>query len=865
MEHWQFLIQKQGDRSWHNLESPNLEISEGWYRVLARSNLRNTDVEIRITHSSIQEIPPKRRIEKRSHRTNAEGLMAVIPFTHLKPGIWELQCSGGLISDLLGTSWQYGIYLQVLSEESTQLWGQWYSGENVSSHLPQYPDITSNSNWKSVITPKPQPTFKPDPELTDLSTETTTPATVIDQPVSPVSVKGETAEQILKNLMDLALPTSETLLEDGKVMETLATKPRTPLSLTLDQEAYVAYWGEIAVIHGLVALQDQINQAGETPYPESLYDLQLLIELRSPLTSEILTQVRQPLPNSSLPITISSTIDIPLNCESKLILADINLYGALSEFGEVILLASKSFTITADVTELLAITAAARLNQQNLLDHPITAQTEPEPSISIDLRLFNLAKTPQTDYPQSIQISLNKSLPPQLDCEKLETASLRDARRTQRVSELNQLADPPLPQLPKLPENQITDQGFTTTDVVTESSVDENLVDKSENIAPINLAQLVIRHHRARILHSTFRYLKRLKVLPDQTQQLKTDTPDALSLPAANDSPQIDINVVEYENTPELVSEHPKFEDDSEAPGSLLPNLELNAEANLYSSPLIRKWTQSKGYFLPESIIEILEQQKLADEQQVQLSTETLDINSSLNLELETDIAADQLPLPSLANATPTASAVEIEEMTISAQPEAENISAEISLPFSDSQFPPADDLKTSAAWLTQEFVIEDTYSETTLDLRDGYSSGQNQQPISDLSHTPLMEGRIVEPLPIPQLHVPDGELIAGTSVRVRVELPVVSPEIVIKLWVEDCQTRWLLDGPHLLTDLLPNSLGSLDVITQFNIPFGCLEIRFEAIALNQATQQESHKVTVLRSVIPPDLPNLQLDELLGI
>lgn len=838
MEHWQFLIQKQGDRSWRNLESPNLEISEGWYRVLARSNLRNTDVEIRITHSSIQEIPPKRRSEKRSRRTNAEGLMAVIPFTYLKPGIWELQCSGDLISDLFGQSWQYGIYLQVLSQESTQIWGQWHRGENVASNVAQYRDATDDGNQKSVVPPEPQLTLKSDPDSSDSLTETATDDSVNDQPVSPVGFKGETAEQILQNLINLALPTSETLLEDGKVEETLATKPRTPLSLTLDRETYIAYWGEIAVIHGLVELQEQSNQAGETPYPETLYALELLIELRSPLSSEILTQVRQPLPNSSLPITISSTIDIPLNCESKLILADIILYGALTELGEVIPLASKSFTITADVTELLAITAAARFNQENLLDHPIAPPTEPEPSLSIDLGLFNLAKTAQTDSAQSIQISLNKSLPPQLHREKLAAASLR-------VSQLNKLADSPWPQLPKLPENQNTGKGLATADVVTESSIDEKLIEKNENIAPINLAQLVIRHHRLGMLHNSFRYLKRLKVV-DQSEELKDDIADALLLTSAEDSPQID--------TAELVTDDAEFQDDSEAAGSLSPDLELNAEAHLYSSPLIRKWTQSKGYSLPDSIIEILDQQKLPDEP-VPPSTEIVEINSLLDLELETDIAADQI----------TDSAVEIEETEIFAQPEAENISAQIALPSPDSELPPADDLKTPSPWLTQEFVIEDTYSEPSVDLIDSHSSAQKEEPMSDLSNTPLISGQIVEPLPIPQLHVPDGELIAGTSVRVRVELPVVSPEIVVKLWVEDCQTRWLLDGPHLLTDLLPNSLGCLDVITQFNIPFGCLEIRLEAIAFNQATQQESHKATVVRSVIPPDLPNLRLDELLGI
>ena len=191
MEQWQFLIQKQGDRSWHNLESPNLEISEGWYRVLARSHLRNTDVEIRIIHSSISEISPKRQIQRRSQRTNAEGLMAVIPFTHLQPGIWELQCSGDLISDLFGKSWQYGIYLQVFSEESPMVWGQSHTGENIASNLPQPPDAIADGNLKSAITPEPLSSSKSDQEPTDLPSETVTDGTDIEPPVSPVFLKGE--------------------------------------------------------------------------------------------------------------------------------------------------------------------------------------------------------------------------------------------------------------------------------------------------------------------------------------------------------------------------------------------------------------------------------------------------------------------------------------------------------------------------------------------------------------------------------------------------------------------------------------------------------------------------------------------------
>ncbi len=40
--------------------------------------------------------------------------MVVIPYTWLKPGLWELCCSSiDLMSDLLGDSWQYAVKLQV--------------------------------------------------------------------------------------------------------------------------------------------------------------------------------------------------------------------------------------------------------------------------------------------------------------------------------------------------------------------------------------------------------------------------------------------------------------------------------------------------------------------------------------------------------------------------------------------------------------------------------------------------------------------------------------------------------------------------------------------------------------------------------
>jgi hypothetical protein len=832
MEQWQFLIQKQGDRSWRNLESPNLKISAGWYRVLARSHLPNTDVEIRISHSLNPEVPGTREIEKRSRRTNPEGLIPIIPFTHLKPGLWELQCSGYVTSDLYSQSWEYGICLDVFSQESSPLSPTAPNQENR--------DATADHHLPSTA-PESPPHLKIHPQPRDFST-------------SPVDVKGETVAQIVQHLIDLALPVSETLLEDEQVAE---IKPPTPLSLTLDRENHIAHWGEIVVIHGRVESGSEFSQPDETPYSAILYGLELVIELRSPLSSQILSQIRQPLPNSLLPITISSAIDIPVDCPSQLILAEINLYGSFTELGAVQLLATQSFTITADISQLLAITQASQLTKQNLLDQSPAPALETDPPIRIDLGLFNLVKTIQTTHYPAIKISPNKSLPPQLNPKKLAAA--------RRLSELHQLADSPVPQLPKLPDNPKT-QPPSVSETVAIVDSEENPIEKNNTLRPINLGKLLIKHHPLQMLKSSFPYLKPLKALPAKTEEPENQTSDMLSPPAFEDSPQIE--------TPELQSDEAELENELVTEESSPEEAELNQEDYLYSSPLIRKWMQSQGYSLPESMIEALNQESIPDEQMLLLSPseESEEIDSSPNLEEETDTATEEILFVADTTETPSAASTEeIAEINTLEEVETGNILEEITIDTSEFDLPPAlvEHPTTSPDWLAQEFVVEDTYDIYIAPCAEGgidnHSSGLQEESVSDLSHTPLLPAAIAEPLPVPHLYVPDGELIAGSNIRVKVELPVISPEIVVKLWMKDFQTRWLLDGPHLLAELLPNSMGNLEVIAQLNIPFGCVEILVEAIAYHPTTQQESHKVTVVRNVIPPNLPQLQLDELLGI
>ncbi|WP_260446000.1 MULTISPECIES: hypothetical protein [unclassified Nostoc] len=987
MEHWQFLIQKQGARSWHILESPNLEILEGQYRILARSSLSNTDVEVRVTHSSSQEVQPTRRIFKRSRRTNSEGLMAVIPFTYFDAGVWELRCNGDLMSDLLGKSWQYSVQIKVLSEaeeaeqrknlESKSL----DQADTVSENLDTAPeeraiildeaiavsaelDTTVVPNEENLATALEEPvitldeaiavsaelatTVVPDegnldtapeepaitldeaiavsaeleiatdsnsattvvPDEEKLDTDPEEPAItldeaiavsaelpttvvpdetekdiVIDDPVSPVWLKGETAEQILQNLIDLALPDSELLLNDEEVTDSPAAE--LPLLLTLDQDSYIARWGQALTINGHIELKDKTNlEQTETLSPKSLQALELGIELRSPLESEILTQIRH-LPDQELPFTINTSIDIPADFESKLILADISLYGRFTDVDEIIRLASQSFTITADVTELLAITATAKPSTSlTSLNDPIApsdspdASTEPETAMRIDLKLFNLVKISKTDQSQILNPSPNTALPPQINLQVLRETTLRTSKNSGNS-----------PQLPKLPPLQI--DANPHTDVIAESPTPEELPEKDTTIAAINLEQLVIKQRRMSILDTTFPYLRRVQALSgDAEEEVKNNVPpDTLEVEAPEDFPPLDVIVTEDENIPELVLDdahfqeksvaevetqsNEKFQEESVAEVETQPNPQFITTGNLYSSPLLRKWMQSQGYSLPESINE-LESQNYdrnfpAQQTQLFLSAGTPDVDIDLPLSLDDatgmweESQESVFDPENLGEDTDTANEAALETVE---DPVVEKVSEPtLSMALVRQLPPPPPPIKVNiaSAWLAQEIVVDDTDSELEADATNNYLLEEDKEPLLALSPSLSITTGAIEPLPIPQLHVPEGELIADKLIIVRVVLPEVPPQVVVKLWVEDYQTRWLLDGPHLLTNLLPNALGGLEVMTQLKIPFGCIEIRIEAIALDLTTQQESHKVTTVRTVIPPDLPNLQLDELLGM
>ncbi|MGB3649756.1 MAG: hypothetical protein WBA41_00900 [Rivularia sp. (in: cyanobacteria)] len=938
MEQWQFLIQKEGERTWHPLSKPGIEIIEGRYRVVARSKRTNTDVEVRVTHSDPNELPPKRRIQKRRRRTNSEGLTAIIPFTYLKSGIWELQCSGDLMSDLLGASWQYTVNLQVIPSgvnSARNLDKQHKNGEGIQlkqtkskikiqssrySPSPLQELTTNDAGLFSSISVEPissksrntnsskqisiRSNSAPKADLDKVVSEK--PAQKLRESLKAASDKQKAVTKTAQSTQNkIVSDTSEKRQNSAKTASVVkpaqkpkssqhqavsaSSVPKTPQKSSTKQNQNVSQdtpkpqeksldtsnltvsekltknenlaiieqtaspvrvKGETAeqILQNLIELAlpnaeplladetiedtsttpplplqltlDRVNHVAswgesitldglvelkETTNVKQISQAEVRIELRSPQNSELLQSVCQPNPNKSLPFAIASSIDIPQKCASKLILGEVKLYGALSSNGVVELLASQSFIITADIKELVAITVANPKYEKEL-----SLENTPEiiePAVSLDLELFNLVKTVKPEKSVPGIASNKKSLPPRIEPRKF--------RRKVTSHSLK------LPNVPGYQEkiNEYINNGYIVSGCA--------------------------------IGGTSFPYLRKLKPLPSSDIEAESDYEVEATYTSVADNQNLDpSSAADNTSQAELVVEHHNdtYEELGEpvTPRSSEFIVEKNPGTS-NTSPLIRQWMLSQGYSLPEPIdVEYEDYDIEANHQEISQQADKTkaetDDKQLLNQEkgqvstnVTNSVNIQTTPSPYLSIST--SSAWDINQIT------------------------------TPSTQLAQEIVVDDTdiFTDDILTAEDSESNQPIEKAIDSSCTALTISTQKIEHLPTPQLYIPRGELVAGKSLNLRVRLPEGNSHLAIKLWLEDCQTRILLDGPHLLTNLTPNNNNELEVITKLNIPFGCIEIRLEAIAINTVTQQESHKFTIQRTVIPPDLPNIQFDAILGM
>ncbi|WP_368006713.1 hypothetical protein [Laspinema palackyanum] len=701
MEDWEFLIQKEGDRAWLSVESPEVEILEGRYRMVARCSRNNVPVEIRAIYQSSEEFPPKRRMQKRGTRTNAEGLMVVIPFTRLKPGFWDFTC-------FLDQTTQGSIRVEVLSIEeegdsdfSGGLTSAGFEEGTESDREEEFSDMEGADRLQAAAEAVAEDEAAGVPQEQNPGTTT---------PVADPSVPGKL--YAFPDLLPSVAEGSRTSPPPVPPSPPQAQPQKLPpLQLVLQRETYMVKWGKVLTLEGRI-------EAVDGKIGDRLPGLELRVMLQNPQTGAKIVEVAHPLSAGTLPMPFSCPVEIPQQTNSHLLLGEVSLSD-----GSGTQLRRRSFTITADLDDLLGA-ISPDLSEEKLLEHSresIHQQNVEE----IDASFDEILETIKKSQPISFEPSGNQVLPPQIVKPQAKSPQagkpldLPTFNRPQPSPPAEEVKPPdPAIATPAEPETPNTSapvpQELPTTPAETEATAPSPEV-KSEPDRAAKKASPVDQAFQS--LHLQDRFFSRLNAL-------------------AGDRELSDWLKISFTPVSEESEENPFEMDEIGGTG------EGSNRESLGGMP-----------------------------------------------------------------------------------PEPEEID-----------------------WEAQEIVVDDEL------LAEASIAAASAKEGAALLLLPADQ-----PVPKPRLSLPKGELSAGRSVKVTVQLPQMLPRIYVKLWVLDRQSRTVLDGPHWLTQFWPTGFGDVEGTRELMVPYGSLQVQFEAIAVEMQTQRESHKVSLERQISPPTPPSLPL------
>ncbi len=356
MAYWEFLLQKESDRDWLPLETAHVEISEGRYRIIAHSSYCQAHVDIQLSRLLTEHMPPQRKTLKRSGTTNENGLMVVIPFTHLTPGHWTVTCTA--TPDAVDAPWQFGVQLEVLAIESgAEYWETELDEASLAEQLTPPPSVSDISQ------PTEEVTFP-------TATATWTEADVT--PANPFAI--------------------QTPLED------------LPLRLQLQHQALVAQTAEPLALRGQIMTFSQVEGlAGEGT---------LWIQLRNPETGAVVHQSAQALSIAALPSRFKVMMPLPNTASTRLLVGELSLWTA-SDPPQV--LAIQGFTVTLNLDALLEVVAnQAESTTTNTFEDVATANetADSSPSETTRQRVVDPLSPRSVPFRQIYLPSSGLTLPP---------------------------------------------------------------------------------------------------------------------------------------------------------------------------------------------------------------------------------------------------------------------------------------------------------------------------------------------------------------------------------------------------------------------------------------------------------------------
>ena len=802
---WEFLLQQEGDRSWLPLESPDVEILEGRYRVMVKTAVPDTVMDIRITHESTDELPTKRRTQVRSGETSAKGLLLVIPFTQMQPGVWELAI--GVPHDesrdeARGATQHYSVQLHVLTKES-DVAGEWepdWSQPEPALNLASKPEPTSASSPESgpesspeanvaVISPFAEPVNPsqmlspvspleqpeadlvaslampdetvPDETEHDLTTSeddlfASLDGLISEWPTVPPELPSESVESESIEIVEppsIASPPIVSTVSEPIVSPPIVTDPpidRQTITLSLQPNSYEIHREQTIVVEGLV----QASCSGSLP------ECTFVVRVQDPQQGDLVVERSTPFTVITLPFEMQLSLLLPAELpSSSMLMGEVCLMD--DRTGEM--LAIDRLTLFAPLSDLFAtlqdLSSQTRSPVVDELPHPPAEPSGPE----LDDQFLGLVNQPATS-PTSFQVQPKSQLPPKL--------YQPDQNRDDRPS-------PSLPTFltPPTPEADVQ----TLFD---DFAIDEGMADEFSFDDPTQSEDAILED--ASTVSSD---------VPPEEDRL----PPVLALSSSE--------TVSHEG-------FDRFDDGLEA--AFLDN-DLDQNLDL---------SQSEFAFNINAPLDLDDPDDLL----------TIDINAQqITDQLPSDDRFESLNLGDRFMDRMSALAEETKTESINAIPPTDAPSIN---PFAS----------TRASSPESVVIMDDVF---------------NLGPAAlDTGDNPLLIGAD-ELVPTPSLEIEAvDEVVAGQSLMVKVKLPMIQPKLYVKLWINDRQTRTLLDGPRYLVDFAPDAqYRSMEATTTFTVPLGSLEIQIEAIAIETATKREGYKVSSPLAVVPPNLPGLGLDD----
>jgi hypothetical protein len=328
MTYWEFLIQREGDRDWRSIKTGNLQLTEGKYRIIAKSDLPDTMIQARATHQTLVATIPQRRSQSRNLTTNASGLLVIVPFTYLHSGIWQFVCRSMVATQ---TEWQQILKLRVLPKTPV-------SSSPIATITPQA--ATANPT---------QPEKSPDRDLDLDGQDLVTPT----QPLVPISMADGSANwadglaRLLEQIERESLQADHqqpVVSKSGSGSIQLQPIIDRPLQLiSLDRSTFSGIIpGNQLMISGACNLQQL-----DTKLVQTIKIEKISICLRHPQTSAIIVSIERSLPLNFDTFAFRGQLELPIEPKISLLRGEVNLYDR-----HYIQVGSIGFTVTLNLNPL---------------------------------------------------------------------------------------------------------------------------------------------------------------------------------------------------------------------------------------------------------------------------------------------------------------------------------------------------------------------------------------------------------------------------------------------------------------------------------------------------------------------------------